>query len=111
MAALKDKAHTLIEVDRFVPTTKTCSVCGSVKKRMDQSERVYECECGARLDRDGNAARNTLVLGLKQAKVAREPSESTFGEMEATTDGLTDRLRLIPQVVCKPLSLNQEAAG
>jgi len=108
MAALKNKAHTLVEVDRFAPTTKTCSMCGSVRK-MEQQDRVYECECGAGMDRDVNAARNILTLGLIKDRVPTERRESALGETLTTTDNLTDRLRLIPRVVCKPGSLNQEA--
>ena len=108
MAALRSKAHTLVEVDRFAPTTKTCSMCGSIRK-MEQQDRVYECECGAGMDRDVNAARNILTLGLIKDRVPTERRESALGETQTTTDNLTDRLRLIPRVVCKPGSLNQEA--
>ena len=99
---------TLVEVDRFAPTTKTCSMCGSIRK-MEQQDRVYECECGAGMDRDVNAARNILTLGLIKERVPTERREYTLGEIQTATGNLTDRLRLIPRVVCKPGSLNQEA--
>ena len=45
--------------DRFYASSKTCSVCGHVKRDLKLSERVYECpECGAVMDRDYNAAMN-----------------------------------------------------
>ena len=48
-----------IEADRFYPSSKTCSVCGSIKKDLKLSDRVYHCEnCGAVIDRDLNAAIN-----------------------------------------------------
>jgi putative transposase len=53
---------TAIKADRFYPSTKTCSSCGSIKD-MPLSERTYRCEsCGLVLDRDLNAARNLLSL-------------------------------------------------
>lgn len=49
----------LVVVDRWLPSSKTCSACGTVKEHLRLSDRVFECEtCGARLDRDLNAARN-----------------------------------------------------
>ena len=50
-------------VDRFYPTSKTCSYCGYIKKDLKLSDRVYICECGNEMDRDKNAAVN-----LKNAK-------------------------------------------
>jgi putative transposase len=44
-------------------TTSTCSRCGKVKKKT-RSEQVHNCPCGLVLDRDLNAARNILTLGL-----------------------------------------------
>ena len=46
-------------VDRFYPSSKTCSGCGNVKKELKLSEREYVCEnCGLIIDRDLNAAIN-----------------------------------------------------
>ena len=46
-------------VDRFYPSSKTCSRCGHVKKDLKLSDRVYVCEeCGLEIDRDYNAAIN-----------------------------------------------------
>ena len=48
-----------IQVDRFYPSSKTCSNCGCIKKDLKLSNRVYECpECGLKIDRDFNAALN-----------------------------------------------------
>jgi len=44
--------------DRFYPSSKTCSNCGSCKKDLKLSDRIYKCSCGFSLDRDMNAARN-----------------------------------------------------
>ena len=46
-------------VDRFYPSSKTCSYCGSYKKDLKLSQRVYHCDnCQEKLDRDFNAAIN-----------------------------------------------------
>ena len=48
-----------IQVDRFYPSSKTCSNCGCIKKDLKLSDRVYKCsECGLEIDRDFNAALN-----------------------------------------------------
>lgn len=45
--------------DRFYPSSKTCHVCGNVKKDLKLSDRVYRCvECGLEVDRDINASIN-----------------------------------------------------
>ena len=50
-----------VKADRFYPSSKTCSVCGSIKKDLKLSERTYICpDCGAVIDRDYNAARNLM---------------------------------------------------
>ena len=49
--------------DRFYPSSKTCHHCGSVRKNLKLSDRIYRCECGYVADRDFNAA-----LNLKDAK-------------------------------------------
>jgi putative transposase len=44
---------------RWFPSTKRCSGCGHVKKRMPLKHRIYQClVCGLLIDRDMNAALN-----------------------------------------------------
>ena len=51
-------------IDRWYPSSKTCSNCGSVKAKLSLTERVYKCEhCGLVIDRDLNAAINIMVAG------------------------------------------------
>ena len=53
-------------VDRFYPSSKTCSCCGYKKKGLKLSERNWTCpECGEHHDRDINAARNILLEGKR----------------------------------------------
>ena len=54
---------TLVVADRWFPSSKTCSSCGSVKAKLTLSERTFRCEhCGCKEDRDVTAARNLLKL-------------------------------------------------
>ena len=47
------------QVDRFFPSSKTCSHCGCIHKTLKLSDRIFECpECGFTTDRDFNAAMN-----------------------------------------------------
>ena len=58
----------LHKVDRFYPSSKTCSHCGHIVEEMPLDVRRWECPiCHAMLDRDGNAAVNILVEGMKSA--------------------------------------------
>ena len=47
------------------PTTKYCPCCGKLKKDITLADRVYECTCGYREDRDIHAARNMILLAKK----------------------------------------------
>ena len=53
-----------IEADRWYPSSKTCSECGSIKKQLKLSDREYVCEeCGCVIDRDYNASINLMKYG------------------------------------------------
>jgi putative transposase len=54
----------IIKIDRFFPSSKTCSNCGHIKESLDLSERVWTCVCGAKHDRDVNASKNILRRAL-----------------------------------------------
>ncbi|MGI8657096.1 MAG: RNA-guided endonuclease InsQ/TnpB family protein [Pyrinomonadaceae bacterium] len=45
-------------------TSQRCSACGAIVVK-DLSQRIHDCSCGLRLDRDHNAALNILALGLQ----------------------------------------------
>lgn len=54
----------LRQVDRFYPSSKTCSCCGSIKNDLNLSDRIYSCKaCGLVMDRDLNAS-----INLRNAK-------------------------------------------
>ncbi|WP_433473257.1 RNA-guided endonuclease InsQ/TnpB family protein [Spirillospora sp. CA-142024] len=55
----------VVVIDRWYPSSKTCSACGHLLVRLDLGTRYWECpDCGARHDRDINAAKNILAAGL-----------------------------------------------
>ena len=59
---------TLIKVDRFFASSKTCGSCGGKFEGLELSMREWECPgCGEALDRDLNAAKNILKEGLRLA--------------------------------------------
>ncbi|MEV6278283.1 transposase [Nocardia sp. NPDC051832] len=69
---LQEKAirngRTVIKIDRWFPSTRTCSLCGVVSEPKPLGVRVWECACGVRLDRDYNAAVNILdAAGLAES--------------------------------------------
>lgn len=55
-------------VDRWYPSSKTCSGCGAHKKDLKLSDRIYRCACGLVMDRDLNAAIN--LANAKEYKTA-----------------------------------------
>jgi putative transposase len=60
---------TLVIADRYYPSSKTCSGCGTVKAKLSLSERTYLCDtCGLVMDRDVNAALNLLMLAASGAE-------------------------------------------
>ena len=62
----------VIIADRFFPSSKLCSCCGTVKTDLKLSDRTYKCECGNVIDRDFQASLNLQTYGenvLKQQSV------------------------------------------
>ena len=63
-ALVNDKQ--VVFVDRFYPSSKTCSVCGYKKRDLRLSDREWVCpKCGTKHDRDINAAMNILLEGQR----------------------------------------------
>ena len=54
----------IVIADRFYPSSKTCYCCGTIKKDLKLSDRIYKCECcGNVIDRDYQAALNLKQYG------------------------------------------------
>jgi putative transposase len=57
----------VIRIDRWKPSSKTCSGCGHKKDELSLSERSYKCEkCGLVIDRDYNAAINIKDFAIAE---------------------------------------------
>ena len=53
-----------VAIDRFYPSSKRCSKCGKINQELKLSDRHWVCQCGAKHDRDINAATNIKAAGL-----------------------------------------------
>jgi putative transposase len=70
----------LLVVDRWYPSSKTCSACGHRIASLSLSTRAWACPgCGARHDRDLNAAKNLLAAGLAAA-ARNDPGGDACGD-------------------------------
>ncbi|MCX5357871.1 transposase [Streptomyces sp. NBC_00124] len=76
----------VIAVDRFFPSSKLCSGCGSLREKLPLSVRTWTCgNCGTAHDRDVNAAKNLLAAGLAVSVcgVGVRPQRSSPGGQSA----------------------------
>jgi putative transposase len=91
---MTDRGATLVPVDRFYPSSKTCSSCGSVKAKLDRGARTFECEhCGAVLDRDVNAARNISYEAVRILGQAAESRDRPVAGLRPETQNADPRAR------------------
>jgi putative transposase len=90
----------LVRADRFYPSSRTCSQCGTVKATLSLDERAYHCgTCGLTLGRDLNAAINLARQGLPgtssgtgrggEVRPAQQQLVATAHPDEASTETLT----------------------
>ncbi len=56
----------LVVIDRWFPSSKLCSACGTLHEAMPLHVREWACACGTVHDRDVNAANNILAAGLAE---------------------------------------------
>jgi putative transposase len=78
----------LIVADRWYPSSKTCSGCGTVKTKLALSEREYTCDaCGLVLDRDLNAARNLAALAAEYDTAGSGPVAGRGADQKTRLDG------------------------
>ncbi|WP_417459047.1 RNA-guided endonuclease TnpB family protein [Kordiimonas sp.] len=69
--------RTLVKINQWFPSSKTCSGCGHVVEKMPLSIREWKCQvCGAQHDRDHNAAINILAAGRAERRNERGESIS-----------------------------------
>lgn len=67
----------IVFADRFYPSSKTCFKCGAIKDDLKLSDRVFECSCGYRADRDVNAARNLETIPVTYGESTHVESGSS----------------------------------
>jgi putative transposase len=73
-------------VDRWLPSTRTCSRCGLLKQRMGLAERTFCCDaCGLVMDRDRNAAANLAAWAEQQH--AQVPDRQAGGRVINASGG------------------------
>ena len=57
---------SVVHIDRFFPSSKTCSKCGWINNNLTLKDREWICpKCGEKHDRDFNAATNILNEGYR----------------------------------------------
>lgn len=61
---LTEQGKALVKIDKWFPSSKMCHCCGAVNRNLSLSDREWDCECGAHLLRDINAAINIREVGL-----------------------------------------------
>ena len=82
----------LVKIDRYFPSSKTCSHCGYINEGLTLDQREWECpRCQENLDRDFNASQNILRQGLNNLMVG------------------TTKLAACPDV--RPISNNRQLVG
>lgn len=75
----ENTAHKVFFVNPM-NTSKTCSVCGNINRDIELKDRVYVCPlCDNVMDRDYNAARNILAVGLAGNPFRAQSDESPIG--------------------------------
>ena len=91
---LEQKCHeydtTIVYADKWYPSSKTCSSCGTVNKLLKLSDREWVCtECGCCHDRDVNAATNLEHYFTNYYNTAGTAGINAYGDTTSTTGDLT----------------------
>jgi putative transposase len=84
--------RTLVVVDRWYPSSKTCSACGHLLAHLSLGTRHWTCPaCRTRHDRDVNAAKNILAAGLAVAACGADVRHSGSPRVRSATKQETSR--------------------
>lgn len=79
--------HQTVVLDRRIPTTKLCPVCGTINRYITLADRTYVCGCGYSEDRDVHAAKNMVEIAkacFPNHLVPAEYREITLAEFKAS---------------------------
>jgi putative transposase len=78
--------RTLVVIDRWYPSSKTCSTCGHLLAKLSLSTRHWTCPgCRTRHDRDLNAAKNILAAGLAVSACGADVRHSGSSRVQSAT--------------------------
>ena len=84
-----EKGGKTVKIDRFAPSTKTCSNCGC-KQKMSLGNRIYQCEsCGFVIDRDLNAAINIKEWAIEEFNTGGTPGIYACGDSSVGIGGMS----------------------
>lgn len=107
---LERKGGKLIEIDRWFPSSKTCSVCLNQVFELPLGVREWKCpHCQTKHDRDGNAATNIRNEGLRMLQADGTAVSAVGGEVRPK-GGRKSNLRHSPlrteaRAVCDSISV------
>jgi putative transposase len=77
----------LVVIDRWYPSSKTCSACGNLLAELSLKTRTWQCpSCGTRHDRDVNAARNILAAGQAVTACGADVSHSGTSRVQSAVN-------------------------
>ena len=77
----------IIHIDRFFPSSKTCSSCGWINNTLTLKDREWICKCGEVHDRDINAAINILNEGCRKDISGGTSDYKRRAEIRPSLDG------------------------
>ncbi len=81
----------LVTIDRFYPSSKTCSGCGYVKPELSLAERIYVCEaCGLVIERDLNAA-----INVRDVAVSSIDTQNAYGQARSGSVAMQSEMGLV----------------
>ncbi|MFD6192614.1 RNA-guided endonuclease InsQ/TnpB family protein [Streptomyces sp. NPDC060275] len=85
--------RNVIAVDRWFPSSKLCSTCGTLQEKMPLNVRTWTCDCGTTHDRDVNAAKNLLAVGraVEACGAGVRPQRSSPGRQSAMKQEVSRR--------------------
>ncbi|RCG30616.1 transposase [Sphaerisporangium album] len=85
----------LIVIDRWYPSSKTCSSCGHLLAGLSLGTRTWQCpSCGTRHDRDVNAAKNILAAGRAVSACGADVRQAGTSRVQLATKQETSPARV-----------------
>ncbi|NLE82764.1 MAG: transposase [Rhodococcus sp.] len=75
------RSGIVVTADRWYPSSKRCSSCGTINRGLSLADRVFVCACGFRADRDRNAATNLAQWPAVEQDFLRTPDPRAGGRV------------------------------